>query len=330
MIANGPERSAKTMLVAAMVGVSYVSYFGYRTAGPHAWDDLLAGRGAAPEQYRVAVLWLASHLPVAMPYALTAIDCVSGVIALLVLFGVLERTAVYRSATLTMRWCGATAFVMLVMWFLFWLQWIAKPETLPAAMFVALMLRLWQRHAEGVRERIPAVLRSAFLVLLSAALATVRADVACALNAGVCIVACVRRDDALALRRWIAVSVSAFGAVIALGIQMWLMRGVYPNASYGAVKLWQLWPNLHHASRWPPLAVFMLPLVWMTVQVARKRFARDAVGMAVLAGALVYSVLWLSIGKVDEVRIFLPFALALAPLTAEIVMLESAQQQQRN
>jgi len=35
----------------------------------------------------------------------------------------------------------------------------------------------------------------------------------------------------------------------------------------------------------------------------------------------VYAVLWCTIGKIDEVRIFLPFALALAPLTAEMATL---------
>jgi hypothetical protein len=111
--------------------------------------------------------------------------------------------------------------------------------------------------------------------------------------------------------------------VLAAAVQAWLMRVKYPQARYGTVKLWQLWPNVHHASRWTPFVVFLLPLVWTAVEVARRRFTRDAASLALLAGAGLFAMLWVTIGKIDEVRIFLPLALGLAPLTAEMLMLRA-------
>jgi hypothetical protein len=35
---------------------------------------------------------------------------------------------------------------------------------------------------------------------------------------------------------------------------------------------------------------------------------------------MVFLAMWVTVGRIKEVRIFLPFALALAPLTAELAM----------
>jgi hypothetical protein len=39
-----------------------------------------------------------------------------------------------------------------------------------------------------------------------------------------------------------------------------------------------------------------------------------------LAAAIIFMGMWVVVGRIKEVRIFLPFALALAPLTAELAM----------
>jgi len=333
----GPETTARTLLVAMMAGVCYLDFFAYRAQG---WADpaklpqltaRLRGVADAPDQYRMGVLWLAQwlavHLHVAMTMSLAVLDGVCGTVAVLVLYRVLVRTEVYAQASLAERWFGAAAFVLLMLWWLMWLLWLQKPETLPAAAIVAVMLRLWQPQNTGVsalrRQSTPPSVEMTvvLLVALSGLLATFRADMACLLNVGVLGYVLVKREAWLALAFPAAVGTSLLGAVVAGGIQLWLVRVAYPQAGYGLVKLWQLWPNLKHGTRWPPFAVFMLPLLWMAVQVWRRRFAGDAAGLALLCGALVYAVLWFTIGKIDEVRIFLPFALSLAPLTAQMAML---------
>jgi hypothetical protein len=320
--ADSPGRMARVLLVAAVLAAAYLDFFGYRAQGFAAagvWNDRLQGVAAAPEQYRVGIVWLAHllvvHLHIALTMALASIDCVSGVTAVLLLFDVLEKSALYRNAGVRMQWFGAVSFVLLIEWFLSWLLWLQKPETLPAAMLVAAMLWLWQ---PGLRGRGIAG-RAVALVALNLLLATFRADVACAVNLGVLWVS-LRRREGLALPRGAAMAVSAAGALLAVAVQVLLMRVEFPQTSYGRVKLWQLWPNVIHATRWPPFVVFLLPIGWMVVRVAKGKGAKDAAGSAVLAGALLYGVLWVVIGKIDEVRIFLPMAFALGPLTAQVAM----------
>jgi len=324
----GPETTARTLLAVMMAGVCYLDFFAYRAQG---WADpamlptltaRLRGVADAPDQYRLGVLWLAQwvavHLHVAMTMSLAVMDGVCGIVAVLLLFQVLERTEVYSQAGAVEQWFGAAAFVLLMLWWLLWLLWLQKPETLPAAAVVAMMLRLWQ-PAPMPQKRDTG--RPVLILLLSVVLATFRADVACLLNVGVLGYVLVRRESRLALRFPAAVTVSLSGAVMAGAMQLWLAKIAYPQAGYGLVKFWQLWPNVKHGTRWPPFVVFMLPLMWMMVQVWRRRFASDAAGLAMLCGAVVYAGLWVSIGKIDEVRVFLPFALALGPLVVEMAML---------
>jgi hypothetical protein len=181
-------------------------------------------------------------------------------------------------------------------------------------MLVALMLWLWQTRelASGVK--------TICLLALNLLLTTFRADVACLLNAGILLFVVVKRSD-IGLPRRSAIAVSLMAAISAAGIQLWLIHVAFPQAGYGRVKILQLWPNVKHATRWPPFVFFLLPLLWMLIQVVRRRFAKDAIGLAFLAGALVYTALWVTIGKIDEVRIFMPFALALVPLTTQMAML---------
>ena len=154
-----------------------------------------------------------------------------------------------------------------------------------------------------------------------AVLALLRADLACVFNVGMLLAVAAGRGEGLSLRRGWALAAAVAGALVAVDVQAWMMRVAYPLASYGAVKLWQLRPNFVHASRWPPFVVFLLPLAWMGWQVWQRRFAGDAAGVAALLAGLVYLGVWMTVGKIDEVRIFLPVAFALIPLTAEMAML---------
>jgi hypothetical protein len=269
------------------------------------------------------------RLHIAPTMALASIDGVCGLVAVLVLFGVLVRTEVYREASVAVRWFGAAAFVLLMQWFLAWLLWLQKPETLPAAMCLALMLRLWEARAdvEPTSQRRDVghpvfhwIWKVVALVGLTALLSTFRADAACLLSFGVLLFVVLQREP-LSLPRPAAMGTALLCALLAAAAQLWLMRVAFPQANYGRVKMWQLWPNVKHGTRWPPFLVFLLPLFWMAGQVVRRRFVRDANGVAFLFGAAFFMVLWVTIGKIDEVRIFLPFAFVLAPLTVEMAML---------
>jgi hypothetical protein len=265
---------------------------------------------------------ICAHLQVVPSMALAVMGGVAGVVAVLLLLGVLERSAVYAQAGPVLQWVGVLALVLGIVWTLLWTLWPEKPETLPAAACVAALLWLWQGPAVAttLAGRGVGWMRVAGVLGVSCGLATFRADVACLLHVGVLGYTLAVSEPGLALRRGMAAVTALVAALGSAGMQFWLARVVYPQASYGPVKLWQLRPNVIHATRWPPLVIFLLPLVWMLAGGARRGLVRDPAGRAFLAGAVVYAALWATIGKVDEVRIFVPFAWALAPLMAQMVM----------
>jgi hypothetical protein len=329
---SGPERTTRVLLIATILAASYLGFFGYRAqglTGELAWADRLRGLGPAPQQYRVAIVWLAHalavHLHIKLRMAFASIDLLCSMIAVLVLLSVFEHTDAYRDASRLGRWFGAAVFVFLMNWFLGWLLWLQKPETLPAALFVALMLWLWQPGRQPSRQPTRPAARALALMFLTLLLATFRADIACLLNAGVLLFVLTQPGLPLSLPRSLARAVSFVGALSAGIVQLYLMFVAFPHANYGRTKVMQLVPNLVHATRWPPFVLFLLPLAWMTVQVVRRRYTRDAAGLAVLTGAALFGLLWFCIGEIDEVRVFLPFAFALAPLTAEMAILRAEQ-----
>ena len=321
---SDPGPFARVLLAANIFSAAYMDYFAYRNLGyntPGFWTDRLEGTAPAPDQYRIGIVWLAhlltAHLHLKLAMAVTSIDTVSGLLAVFLLFRVLERSATYIEAPTPARWFGASTFVLLTLWSLAWLLYLQKPETLPAAMLVAVLLWLWQPSPHASRWLWKALLAVALTLLL----ATFRADVACMLNLGILVFLLMHRRAPATFPRPAAIAISLICVLIAGGVQLYLARVLYPHATYGAVKLWQLRPNLVHATRWPPFFLFLLPVFWTTMEFIRTKYDRDAASSAFLTGAILFSVLWITIGKIDEVRIFIPFALALVPLTTQLAVL---------
>jgi hypothetical protein len=108
--------------------------------------------------------------------------------------------------------------------------------------------------------------------------------------------------------------------LIAGGIQYWLMHRVYPHAAYGTTPVFELKLNLTHPMELVPFVLFMLPWGWLMTLLARRRSPVDAPGLALVAGSAIYVCMWLVVGRMEEVRIFLPYAVALAPLTCLCAM----------
>ena len=320
-----PQRTARWALLASLLSVCFLNFGAIRQvylSFPDAGMGILLGTANAPEQYRVGVVriafWLARHLSVEKHYCLAVIDAACLLAAGFVLLRVLERTEVYRQSRVAVQWFGSAAFVVLVQFYLMWLWTPQRAETLPAALLVALMLWLWQVERGSLWRSCGVV---AGLLGVALAQSLVRADVAFFLNLGVFLATLMPLGKRLSLPRALAAATSLTAALLAGGVQVYLARVVYPHASYGHVKMWQLRPNLVHGTRWPPFVLFVAPVVWMVVQVVRRRFADDAASVAFLVGGVVYAGAWVVVGKVDEVRIFLPFALGLAPLVVEMVMM---------
>jgi hypothetical protein len=119
-------------------------------------------------------------------------------------------------------------------------------------------------------------------------------------------------------------------ALASAGLQYYLMHVAYPGATYKDGPMFQLLINLRTPVEWLPFVLFLLPLAWTLSMLVRHGLRADGPAAGVLAGSLLFLCLWLVMGRIEEVRIFLPFALALAPLTVGVAIeryaMNSAQQ----
>jgi len=322
---QGPKKVVSVLLSAIVLSTGYLDYWAYSQAfykEPNIWMDVVSGTGNAPGQYRIGVIdtayFLARHLHVGMRHTLALLDVISGLIAVFALFLVLQRSAVYRKASVATQWFGAASFIILVQFYLAWLLWYQRPETLPTAAILALALLLL-----AVKSPLPegggTVGTIIGLLLLAAAQGFVRADVAFALHLGILLVCLTGTGKGFALPRGVQAGTSLVAMVLVLGIQYDLMK-VYPQANYGDTRVVQLFFNLKSPSAYAPFLLFLLPTGWTAAMLRRRRYQAESASIGMFTAAVIFLGMWVVVGKIGEVRIFLPFALALAPLTAELAM----------
>jgi len=333
---QSPEKTTKVLLALIVTAAIFLDYWSYSQQfyrEPAVYTDVIQGTAAAPGQYRVGVLrladFMARHAHLGLRHTMTLLDGISAALAVCLLYALLRRSAVYQAAGTALRWFGSAAFLVLVQYYLTWLTWYQRPETLPTAALVALGLWLLTRRsstpqtppaAEHPAGPLASAAIAAGLLLFSAAQAFVRADVAVAFNLGLLFVCLTRLGRDLSLPRWSMAATGMIGLLVSGGIQLYLMRIVYPSATYGSTPVFQLLLNVTDHLRIFPFLIFMFPWAWTIQHFARRRTAPPAAAAALLAATIVFMVPWCVAGKIDEVRIFLPFALALAPLTAQAAM----------
>jgi hypothetical protein len=316
---EGPKKVVSALLSLIVLSAGFLDYWSYSQAfhtEPGIWMDVVGGTADAPNQYRIGVIdtayFLAQHTRLSLRHMLTVLDVVAGFVAVFALFLVVRRSAVYREAGRAGQWFGAAGFVVLVQFYLAWLLWYQRPETLPTAAILALAVLLL-----AVPLRVGTAVTG--FLLLAVAQGFVRTDVGFALHAGILLVCLTPLGRGFALPRGLQAGTSVVSLLIVVGIQYWLMR-IFPQATYGSTAVVQLFSNLSSPDSWIPFVLFMGPFAWTVWMVGRRRYRMEAVGVGILAGALIFLAMWLVVGRVKEVRIFLPFALALAPLTVELAM----------
>jgi len=327
-----PEVLTRWLLVLFLVGVCSRGYGYYNQQllhGPQMWLDVMRGTASAPEQYRVGVVdaayWVVQHTGwrggvLQLSQVFGIFDLMGSIVAALLLYRLLELSEIYRRSGTTMRWFASAAFVALTIYAVDWTNWYQKVGTLPTAGIVAMMVWLWSAHGETTA--IQKALRAVGILLLVGLQSMVRADIALMLCLGVLLVSVLRVGGRLALPRGAAIATSLCGVLVAGGVQLYLMKVRYPQATYDGVPAFMLRYDFLRPTEWAATLIYLAPLLWTTAVAVRRRTMGEGMGAALLVSGLGYALLWICLGRLDEVRIFLPMALATAPLTVEMAMLQ--------
>jgi hypothetical protein len=323
---RSPHKVARLLLALVVCSTIFADYWEYSKqyhANTDTWMDVIRGTADAPQQYRIGVPrvadFLRQHGHMGLRHGFTLVDLFGAAVAAYLLLALFERSRVYREASETGRWFGSAAFVFLAQFYFAWVTWYQRPETMASAAVVATTLWLLTVRLPGPRGASRAW-ASVGMLALAAMQGFVRADVIFAFHAGIFLMCLTPAGAGFALPRWVQAAASAAAALIAGGIQFYLMHVVYPHAGYGTTKVFQLVLNLTNPLGWAPFVLFMLPWGWLVVTLAGKRASAEAPAAALATGSAVYMAMWLVAGRMEEVRIFMPYALGLIPLTCGCAM----------
>ena len=297
-------------------GYTFLDYWNYSRTfheGGGEWESLLAGRSFAPAQYRIGVLRVAdllarlSHAQLRHMFAAIDFVCLSASLAMLL--WLLGRTEIFRNAARLGRWLQASLAMGCFLLYLLWSFWFQKPET-----HATLLLLVLSAAATQWRQRIPAVLA---LIALAAAGATVRADAMVAFHAGFLAACLLPQSRSLPLGRVAQAIASVLSIAAAIGVQYVIMHHVYPNAPR-QVSAFQLVSNLKSWLNYFVVAASLFPW-WITLALAMRRWrALNGWTAGLLIGSAVHFALFYILGIAWEVRIFLPFAMTLVPVTVTL------------
>jgi hypothetical protein len=297
-------------------GYTFLDYWNYSRTfhlGGGEWEKLLAGRSFAPAQYRIGVLRTADLLArlthTHLRHMFAVIDFVCLGLSMTLLLWLLSRAEIFRNAARLGRWLQASLALGCFLLYLLWSFWFQKPETHPT-----LLLLVLSAVAAQWRQRVPAVLT---LIVLAAAGATVRADAMVAFHAGYLAACLLPQSRSLPLGRIAQGIASGLSIVAAVGVEYFIMHSMYPNAPR-EVSAFQLVGNLETWSNCFIEAVAFFPW-WITLAFALRRWrALDGWSAGLVIGSMVHFALYYTFGIAWEVRIFLPFAMTVVPLTVTL------------
>jgi hypothetical protein len=321
------RRTVRCMLALFVVGNCALGYGDYNQQmkiSTDAWMQVVHGTAFAPDQYRigvaVAAFWVTQHTPLRLSQVFGVFDLIASLTAVLLLFEVTRRTRAFQESPLATQWFGSVTYLALVMYLMEWTGWYRKVSTLPAACAVAVMLWLWTPADKGDPTTLRQIRIATAFFLVAVGLSFIRADLAFLVCMGILFAAVARVSPKMALPRGPAIATSAITGLTVGLVQLWLMKVVYPQATYGPVHVLMIVYDWWKLQKWALTLLFMTPFLWTLRQALQGRYSGEGAGGAFLFAALGYAVLWVTFGRLDEVRIFLPMAMAITPLTVELAM----------
>jgi len=304
------------MLVAAFTFLDSWTYSQNYYKYPEEFEELAAGHGLAPAQYRVGIIFVAKKLKIlhlGYRHSFALIDFICAMLAGWFLLEVMFKSQAFLSANPVKRWLHVFIFLGLVSYYLSWACWYQRPETMSCALYVA--ASLYVLSVFDSTDAAPA------LLMLTALQAFVRADVAILFNLALAVYyVAFKGGGGFVAKRSVLVVVGIAGLVMSVGILWVLMHVVYPNATYGDTAVFQIKTNLR-PSQWIPFLLFFAPTLYTYLHIKREldHEVKGAKAVLLLASTF-YLISYALMGRLQEVRIFLPFAFALMPQTASTVV----------
>ena len=322
-----PESYRELLLVAVFVVFTSFTFFliqydRMRTEGPglESWiQGILIGVVPAPIQYRIGIPlvmhFLQIHAHIRPGQSLPLIEFLSYAFALMLLYLLFRCSPWVENATdshrLVLLGFFLTAAQFPILWIFPWERWEALPTTFYLAAIVILIVR---------RSRMPFALVCLLAAMLSLGQALMRAEVPVALGAAILLSAALaipfpRPRSHIAILGLLCVAIG--GAT-----QLYLQRIAFPNATYSpTTPRFQLLANLdliHPPLHIPIFLTALLPLILSLVLLRRHRLPLDPSDKLVLLICLVYLPVWVAMGLVVEVRIFVPFLFLASPTIAKL------------
>jgi hypothetical protein len=305
-----------------VLSYSFFSYWEYQReffANPLGWHNLLSGHGTAPQQYRVGVLFVANDLSLLtrhhlkIRHALALLDALFLLLGVTVTLFLVTQTRFYRAASQTRRALTQLVAILLLLFYLSWTFWYHKPETI--ANFASLSLAALL--LSGVL-RVPRAVLAIGMVLVSVYLGTIRADSGLALNLGVLLTACLPGKRTLPMGSLWQGGVGGLGVLAVLSVQGYLKNVLYHTNPFSD-SLFQLTGNLHSAISLFCVGTALAPY-FLSAWLARRRWQTlEGWEQTLLLASGIEFLIFVVVARADEVRLFLPYPMALLPTSAALL-----------
>lgn len=301
-------------------GYTSLAYWGYSKVeheDPLSWQRLTSGHGVVPAQYRIGIYYSAhflarlGHLQLRHVFAIA--DCFCLLASLAIGFFLLTRQPAFRHATVSRRWIQVLLGLLLVQIYLPWTLWFQEPETIPSLLILASSALLCSGFL-----RVPRFMLAGTLLLFALLGSTIRVDAVVAFHAGMLLACLVSPAASTPLGRGWQIITSLAAIAIAVGIAYYLAHFIFPH-NVREVALLQFFDNLHSWSGAMVLLCALPPWV-LTIRLAQRQWPQlNGWARGLVAGSLLECAMFLTFGMSEEVRIFLPFALTLLPLSATLL-----------
>ncbi len=299
----------------------FIQYDKLRTAEPtieQMVKDFHQGICPAPVQYRIGIPFLIGFLKhythMELRQSVPLVEALSYAACLWLLYGLFSSSARVKVARDSHRAALLAFFLAITQFPILWIFPWERPETLPTALYLAAVVVL-----VACRNRIPVPLLCLLIVALSLGQSLMRADVPVVLGAALLLAAAMaiplpRPRSSIAILGLLA---SATGA----GVQFYLQHVAYPNARYEpTTQKFQLFNNLRldPPMHLPEFLIALLPFFATLFLLRRFRFRLEPEDKLVLLICLLYLPVWVAVGLIVEVRIFVPFLFLVSPTMAKL------------